>query len=75
MSISRAELTIASLQFQIAKESIRLAQKAFKLGEFDLVSLLRVQAQTSEAERNFTSRQIQLQWDTARYNQAVGVLP
>lgn len=75
LSISRAELTIARQQFDISKESIRLAQKAFKLGESDLVSLLRAQAQTSEAELAFTSRQIQLQWDIARYNQAVGVLP
>ena len=49
--------------------------EAFKLGETDLVSLLRVQAQANEIERAFTSRQIQLQWDIARYNQAVGVLP
>lgn len=75
LSVSRAELKIASRQFDIAKESVKLAQKAFQLGETDLVSLLRVQAQTYEAERAFTSRQIQLQWDIAHYNQAVGVLP
>lgn len=75
LSVSRAELTIANKQFDIAKESVKLAQKAFQLGETDLVSLLRVQAQTYEAERAFTTRQIQLQWDIARYNQTVGVLP
>lgn len=75
LSVSRAELVIAGKQFDIAKESVRLAQKAFQLGESDLVSLLRVQAQTFEAERAFTTRQIQLQWDIARYNQTVGVLP
>jgi outer membrane protein TolC len=75
LSVSRAELVIANKQFDIAKESVRLAQKAFQLGESDLVSLLRVQAQTFEAERAFTTRQIQVQWDIARYNQTVGVLP
>lgn len=75
LSVSQAELGIASQQFEMAKESVRLAQKAFQLGESDLVSLLRVQAQANEIERAFTSRQIQLQWDIARYNQAVGVLP
>ncbi len=75
LSVSRAELVIAGKQFDIAKESVRLAQKAFQLGESDLVSLLRVQAQTFEAERAFTTRQIQVQWDIARYNQTVGVLP
>lgn len=75
LSVSRVELTIAGKQYDIAKESFRLAKKAFQLGETDLVSLLRVQAQTFEAERAFTTRQVQVQWDVARYNQTVGVLP
>lgn len=75
LSVSRAELVLASKQYEIAKESLRLAQKAFQLGETDLVSLLRVQAQTFEAERAFSTRQVQVQWDVARYNQTVGVLP
>lgn len=75
LSVSRAELLIVSKQYDIAKESARLAQKAFQLGETDLVSLMRVQAQTYEAERAFSTRKIQVQWDIARYNQAVGVLP
>ena len=75
LSVSRAELKIADRQFEIASESARLAQKSFQLGESDLVSLLRVQAQTFEAERAFTTRKIQVQWDIARYNQTVGVLP
>lgn len=75
LSVSRAELSIATKQYEIAKESFSLAQKAFQLGETDLVSLMRVQAQTFEAERAFTTRQIQVQWDIARYNQTVGVLP
>jgi len=75
LTVSRAELVIANRRFDIAQESARLAQKAFKLGETDLVSLLRVQSQTYEAERAFTTRKIQLQWDIARYNQVVGVLP
>lgn len=75
LTVSRAELVIANRRFDIAQESARLAQKAFKLGEIDLVSLLRVQSQTYEAERAFSTRKIQLQWDIARYNQVVGVLP
>lgn len=75
LNVSRAELAIVTKQFEIAKESSKLAQKAFRLGETDLVSLIRVQAQTYEAERAYTTRKIQLQWDIARYNQAVGVVP
>jgi outer membrane protein TolC len=75
LEVSRAELALASKQFDIAKKSASLAQKAFQFGESDLVSLLRVQAQTYEAERAYTTRKIQVQWDIARYNQAVGALP
>jgi outer membrane protein TolC len=75
LSVSRSELLVVSKQYDLAKESARLAQKAFQLGETDLVSLMRVQAQTYEAERAFSTRQIQVQWDIARYNQVVGVLP
>ena len=75
LNVSRAELVIVTKQFEIAKESSKLAQKAFQLGETDLVSLIRTQAQTYEAERAYTTRKIQVQWDIARYNQAVGVLP
>ena len=75
LNVSRAELVIVTKQFDIAKESSKLAQKAFRIGETDLVSLIRVQAQTYEAERAYTTRKIQVQWDIAHYNQAVGVLP
>jgi outer membrane protein TolC len=75
LEVSRAELALASKQNAIAEESLKLARKAFQLGETDLVSLLRVQARAFESERIFTSQKIQVQWDIARYNQTVGVLP
>jgi outer membrane protein TolC len=75
LEVSRAELALASKQYMIADESLRLARKAFQLGETDLVSLLRVQARTFETERILTSQKIQVQWDVARYNQTVGVFP
>ncbi len=75
LSVSRAELKLAEKQYAIAQESLRLAEKSFALGESDLVSLLRVQTQTYEIARVFSTRQVQVQWDIARYNQIVGVLP
>jgi len=75
LEVSRAELGLATKQHEIAAESARLADKAFKLGETDLVSLLRVQARAFESERIFTNQKIKVQWDIARYNQTVGVLP
>ncbi|BCM24691.1 TolC family protein [Methyloradius palustris] len=75
LEVTRAELTIVTEQNTIAQESLRLSRKAFTLGEIDLVAMMRNQALAYDAERALTSKQIQLQWDTARYNQAVGVLP
>jgi outer membrane protein TolC len=75
LNVSRAELEIVTKQFDIAQKSNELAQKAFRLGEIDLVSLIRIQAQTYEAERAYTTRKIQVKWDITRYNQAVGVIP
>ena len=75
LEVSKKELEIVARQLEIAKESARLAQKAYTLGEMDLTSLLRIQSQTFETERSYSSRQLQVKWGVARYNQAVGVLP
>ena len=75
LEVTKAEIELVTKQNEIGQESIRLARKAFSLGETDLVSLFRVQASAFEAERALSVKKIQLQWDIARYNQAVGVLP
>lgn len=75
LEVTQAELVVVTKQFSIVQESLRLARKAFSLGESDLVNLLRVQATTYETERTLKQKQIQLQWDIAHYNQAVGELP
>lgn len=73
--VTRKELELVTKQNQITQESVQLARKAFRLGETDLVSLLRSESQAFEAERALSGKRIQLQRDVARYNQAVGVLP
>ncbi len=75
LEVIRSELRIVESQHSLAQENLRLARKAFSLGESDLVSLLRVQAMAQEAERALRIRETQLQWNIARYNQAVGVTP
>lgn len=75
LEVTRAELEIVTRQNQLAQENLRLARKAFELGETDLVHLMRVQALAHEAERALGSRKVQMQWDIAKYNQSVGVLP
>jgi len=75
LGVSRKALKIASEHHALAAENLRLAEKAFQLGETDLVSLLRSRAQAYQAQNAFNLRAIEVQWNVARYNQAVGVLP
>jgi outer membrane protein, heavy metal efflux system len=75
LEVSEQELVIAKQHSEIAGESLRLAEKAYSLGEHDLATLLRIKSQAFDAERSYRATQIQYQWNIARYNQAVGVLP
>jgi outer membrane protein, heavy metal efflux system len=75
LEVSEQELAIAKQHSEIASESLRLAEKAYTLGEHDLATLLRIKSQAFDAERSYRATQIQYQWNIARYNQAVGVLP
>ena len=75
LEVSEQALLIAMQHHEIANESMRLAEKAYALGENDLATLLRIKSQAFDAERSYRATQIQHQWNIARYNQAVGVLP
>jgi outer membrane protein, heavy metal efflux system len=75
LEVNELELALAKQHWEIASESLRLAEKAYALGEHDLATLIRIKSQTFDAERKYRAVQIQHQWNIARYNQAVGVLP
>ncbi|HCU84242.1 TolC family protein [Methylophilus sp. UBA6697] len=75
LHVSRQELTLIQQQQAIASENAALARKAYRLGELDLNQLLRLQLLAFEADRSLSSQQLQVQWNIAKYNQAVGVLP
>ncbi|MFV1922046.1 MAG: TolC family protein [Methylotenera sp.] len=75
LEVSELEQALAKQHWGIASESLRLAEKAYALGEHDLATLIRIKSQTFDAERKYRAVQIQYQWNIARYNQAVGVLP
>ncbi len=70
-----AQLILVEQQHKLSQDGLQLARKSFSLGESDLVSLLRSQSIAYEAERALTSLRTQQQWNIARYNQAIGVLP
>lgn len=73
--VSRQWFVLAEQQALLARTSATLADKAYQLGEIDLMRLLRIKAQAFEAEKSYITQQITVQRDIARYNQAVGVLP
>lgn len=73
--VSRQELRLIERQQAIASENATLARKAYRLGELELSQLLRLQLLAFEAERSLRSQQLQVQFNIAKYNQAVGVLP
>jgi cobalt-zinc-cadmium efflux system outer membrane protein len=75
LEVTRKQLALATEQKQLARENLRLAKRAFSLGESDLVSLLRIQSLAFSAERNEQQLNITLKRAIGRYNQAVGVLP
>jgi outer membrane protein, heavy metal efflux system len=75
LEVTSAQLAITKKQAEIAQESLRLSEKAYALGEQDLPSLIRIKNQTFEAQRSYNAMQIQHNWNIAKYNQAVGVLP
>lgn len=75
LHVSRQELALIAQQQALASENASLARKAYRVGELDLNQLLRLQLLAFEAERSLSSQQLQVQWNIAKYNQAVGVLP
>jgi len=75
IAMSTQTLTIARARHELAAENLRLARKAYALGETGLADLLRVQARAFSAERDTVLRELERDRAIARYNQALGVAP
>ena len=75
LSVARAALVLSEQQQSNSQQSLKLARKAFSLGEMDLINLLRIQSIAFEAERLYQQNVLQVKWSISRYNQAVGELP
>lgn len=72
---TRQSLDRAREQLALADESLGLARRAFELGETDLVRLLQVRSDAIAAHQALEARRLELGQATARFNQALGVLP
>jgi outer membrane protein TolC len=66
---------LAEQQNRLASNSLRLQQRAFELGESDLVLLLRAREQAASAAQGLQRAQLEYQLAISRYNHASGVMP
>lgn len=72
---ARQQLQRARQRDELARQNLALSRRAFDAGERDLLSLLKLQADALTARENRELGTIALHRATARFNQALGVLP
>ena len=69
------QVAIAGQSQQLSAENLTLAEKAFKLGEFDLAALLRIRAAALNADSFLARQRLARATLISRLNQALGVVP
>jgi len=69
------QFAMAQERRQLSAENLRLAEKAFSLGESDLATLLRIRAAAFDADALFDRQRVARAAAISRLNQAMGVLP
>jgi outer membrane protein, heavy metal efflux system len=72
---ARAQLMIAERRAQLAIESRGFFDKSFRLGETDLPTRLRIEAEAAEADRQAARARIDLAAAISAWRQALGLLP
>jgi len=72
---ARAALERAQQSRTLADESLQFTQRAFQLGETDLVRLLQARRAAITAHQNLQLRRLEVGRSAARLNQALGVIP
>ncbi|MBI5107277.1 MAG: TolC family protein [Rhodocyclales bacterium] len=69
------QLAMAEERRVLAADNLRLAEKAFSLGESDLAALLRIRAAAFDAESFYDRQRVARAAAISRLNQALGALP
>ena len=72
---SQRQVVMAQERRELSAENLRLAEKAFSLGESDLATLLRIRAAAFDAEAFHDRQRVARGAAISRLNQALGVLP
>ena len=72
---ARLQLAAAERRAQLARESRGFFDKSFRLGETDLPTRLRIEAEAAEADRQAARSRIELAAAISAWRQALGLLP
>lgn len=72
---ARTQLTAAERRARLARESRGFFDKSFRLGETDLPTRLRIEAEAAEADRQAGRTRIELAAAISAWRQALGLLP
>ena len=72
---ARTQLAAAERRAQLARESRGFFDKSFRLGETDLPTRLRIEAEAADAERQAARARIELAAAISAWRQAAGLLP
>jgi outer membrane protein, heavy metal efflux system len=72
---AREQLAASDRRAQLARESRGFFDKSFRLGETDLPTRLRIEAEAAEAERQAVRARIELAAAISTWRQALGLLP
>jgi cobalt-zinc-cadmium efflux system outer membrane protein len=72
---ARTQLSAADRRAQLARESRGFFDKSFRLGETDLPTRLRIEAEAADAERQAVRARIELAAAISAWRQALGLLP
>lgn len=75
LDTSRTQLAAAERRALLARESRDFFDKSFRLGETDLPTRLRIEAEAAEAERQAARTRIELAAAISAWRQALGLLP
>lgn len=75
VAAARTRLAAAERRATLARESRGFFAKSFRLGETDLPTRLRIEAEAAEAERQAARSRIELSAAISAWRQALGLLP
>jgi cobalt-zinc-cadmium efflux system outer membrane protein len=75
LAAARTQLDAVQRRARLAKESLGFFDKSFRLGETDLPTRLRVEAEAAEATRQAARSQIDLASAISAWRQSLGLLP